>query len=63
MCTAVDEAPGFIDAATGKDMEDLLDKEEVKKGIMEGKYKPLTIDHVYHLYSGHDEKEGKSSGK
>ena len=38
MCAAADQAPGFIDAETGEDMEESLTAEEVKQGILSGKY-------------------------
>jgi len=50
MCAAADQAPGFIDANTGEEMEGMLDKEQVKRDILAGKLKPLTIDHVYHVF-------------
>lgn len=97
MCAAADQAPGFIDAETGEDMEESLTAEDVKAGILSGKcasmpgskppafqpggapspcppssdqrllrcgcscmrepptlqirrYKPCTIDHIYHLF-------------
>ena len=56
MCAAADNAPGFIDAATGKEMEDLLDKEEVKKGIISGKYKPCTSADIYRLFPKEEKK-------
>ena len=37
MCAAADQAPGFIDAETGEDMEESLTAEEVKAGILSGK--------------------------
>lgn len=37
MCAAADQAPGFIDAETGEDMEASLTAEEVKQGIIAGK--------------------------
>jgi len=50
MCAAAEQAPGFIDANTGEDMEDLLDKEQVKQDIIAGKLKPLGQEHVYHVF-------------
>ena len=50
MCSAIDEAPGFINAETGEEMEDLLNKEETKKKILKGELKPLGIEHIYHLF-------------
>ena len=40
----------LVDAETGEDMEESLTAEEVKAGILSGKYKPCTIDHIYHLF-------------
>jgi len=28
----------------------MLDKEQVKRDILSGKLRPLTIDHVYHVF-------------
>ena len=50
MCSAADEAPGFIDAATGLEIEEELDKEEVKQKIIKGEYRPCTIDDIYYLF-------------
>lgn len=57
MCEAAEQASGFVDAATMEDMEDLIDKEEVKKGIISGKYRPCTEEDVARLFPAPDNKK------
>ena len=50
MCSAIDDAPGFIDASTGQEMEDALDKEDMKKKVLKGEIKPCGMEHIYYLF-------------
>ena len=59
MQAAIDQAPGFIDADTGEDMEDILDKEELKKKVLTGEIRPCGPQHIYPLFNGAD-KDKKS---
>ena len=59
MCAAVDEADGFVDAATLEDMEGLIDKEELKKGIMKGTHGPCHEEDIARLFPTKEEVEKK----
>ena len=50
MHAAIDQAPGFIDAETGQEMEAELDKEDLKKKVLTGEIKPCGMEHIYHLF-------------
>ena len=50
MHACIDQAPGFIDAETGKEMEDLLDKEDLKKKVLTGEIKPCGMEHIYYMF-------------
>ena len=56
MCSAIDEAPGFIDANTGEEMEDMLDKEELKQKLIKGELKPCGQQHIYSLFANDKKK-------
>lgn len=57
MAAAIDQAPGFIDADTGEDMEELLDKEELKKKVLTGEIRPCGPEHIYPLFSHKEDKK------
>ena len=59
MASAIDEAPGFIDAADGKTMELLLNgeecslpdfKEDLKKKLHKGEVGPCRMEHIYYMF-------------
>ena len=47
---AIDQAPGFIDVNTGKEMEGELDKAELKRQALKGEIKPCGMEHIYYMF-------------
>ena len=56
MDAAIDQAPGFIDVNTGKEMEGELDKAELKRQALKGEIKPCGMEHIYYMFP-RDEKK------
>ena len=50
MDAAIDQAPGFIDVNTGKEMEGELDKAELKRQALKGEIKPCGMEHIYYMF-------------